>query len=723
MDLHPHGAPSDAEEIRAYLDDKSPVADERVVDRLLGSPRYGERWARHWLDVARYADTKGYVFLEDKDYPWAYTYRDYVIRSFNDDLPYDRFVVEQLAADQLPLGEDKRALAALGFLTVGARFMNNVQDILDDRIDVTTRGLMGLTVTCARCHDHKFDPIPTADYYALYGVFASSVEPSVPPTFAPPPRTEEYAAFERELGRREAEHEEFVGSKYAQLVEGSKRRAAEYLLAAQAARKKPKTDEFMLIADGHDLNPAMVGRWRALLDRTRRQHDPVFAPWHALAELPADHFREKARPILESMGRRTDPARRVNAPLIRSLLDADPADLAAVAAVYSRVLNRAEMVRAETDERSRLNGSTRDSLGDEDYDALRRVFHARDAPPDLPRASIDSLSLVPDRPSQEKLLELKRAVDDWRATGPGAPPRAMALVDLPRPIDPHVFIRGNPASPGPAVKRRFLTALSEGEPAPFTKGSGRLELAKAIADRENPLTARVLVNRVWMLHFGSPLSTPRATSAPRSDPPSHPELLDHLASAFMEDGWSLKRLHRRIVLSATFRQASDDRPEGRAIDPENRWLWRMNRRRLDWESTRDFMLATSGRLDPTVGGPPVKDILTADSRRRTIYGAIDRLNLPGLYRSFDFPDPNATSAQRHETSVPPQALFFMNHPLIRDSALALFRRETSGPRRRSIGDSTAASPSCSAGPQRGVSGPWSASSSADPTPTRANGSG
>jgi hypothetical protein len=668
------GLPPSPEDVREFEADTSPDAERKVVDRLLASPHYGERWARHWLDIARYADTKGYVFFEDKEYPWAYTYRDYVVRSLNEDKPYDQFVVEQIAADLLPLGDDKRALAALGFLTVGGRFMNNVQDILDDRIDVTTRGLMGLTVSCARCHDHKFDPIPTADYYALYGVFASSVEPSVPPLLGPPPDTEDYRAFERELQRREAELEVFVRSAYDRLIDGSKRRAGEYLLAAQAAKDKPKTDEFMLIADGHDLNPAMTARWRSVLDRSRKQHDPVFAPWHALAALASDDFPAKSAAILEQMARRTDKAKRINPVLLRALIEANPRSLGEVADVYERVLNLAEGIWVDASSRARLERKKPGPLPEESYEALRKVFHGPDAPPNLPRSALDNLSLFPDRPSQDRFQDLKRAVDTWRATGAGAPPRAMALSDLPHPIEPRVFVRGNPNTPGPAVPRRFLSALPEVRSTAFEEGSGRLEFARAIVDRKNPLTARVLVNRVWMLHFGSPLVDTPGDFGARSDPPSDPDLLDHLATAFMNDGWSLKALHRRIVLSAAFRQASDDRPEARRVDPENRRHWRMNRRRLDWESTRDFMLAAAGRLDPAVGGPPVKDIVESGSRRRTLYGAIDRLNVPGLYRSFDFPDPSTTAPQRVETSVPPQALFFMNHPLTRESAAGLVAR-------------------------------------------------
>ena len=201
------GLPPTAEEVEAFEKDSARRRWEKVIDRLLASPHYGERWGRYWLDVARYADTKGYVFNEDRNFPYAYTYRDYVIRSFNEDKPYDRFVIEQLAADQLALGDDKRPLAAMGFLTLGRRFLNNQHDIIDDRIDVVTRGLMGLTVTCARCHDHKFDPIPTTDYYSLYGVFASSIEPKELPLIGEVKRTPEVIAFEKELEKREAEYE------------------------------------------------------------------------------------------------------------------------------------------------------------------------------------------------------------------------------------------------------------------------------------------------------------------------------------------------------------------------------------------------------------------------------------------------------------------------------------------------------------------------------------
>ena len=291
------GLPPTPSEVESFEADTSPLAYERVIDRLLASPRYGERWARYWLDVARYADTKGYILFQEPDYHWAYTYRDYVIDAFNHDLPYDRFLIEQIAADRLPAVHGRRPLPALGFLTLGARFMGNVHDVIDDRIDVICRGLMSLTVTCARCHDHKFDPIPAQDYYSLYSVLASTREPEIPPEAGESPRTPAYTQFVQELAVRQRKLSDFVTAKHRELVESTKRRAAEYLLAAQQALDQPTTEDFMLLADGNDLNPAMLVRWQAYLIRTRKEHDPVFAPWHALAALSAARLRRPCRPI------------------------------------------------------------------------------------------------------------------------------------------------------------------------------------------------------------------------------------------------------------------------------------------------------------------------------------------------------------------------------------------------------------------------------------------
>jgi hypothetical protein len=669
------GLPPTPEEIAAFEADTSSDPYARVVDRLLASPHYGERWGRHWLDVARYADTKGYVFFQEGDYPWAYTYRDYLIRSFNEDLPYDQFLLQQLAADQLPLGKERRPLAALGFITVGGRFMNNVQDILDDRIDVVTRGLLGLTVSCARCHDHKFDPIPTRDYYALYGVFASSVEPEEEPLFTDPPRTPAYRKFQKELAARDKKLSDFLNDKYAQLISKAKTRAAEYLLAAHAGRNQPRIDDFMIIAEGNELNPLMIARWQAFLRRTRKERDPVFAAWHLLADLPEKDFASRAKELCIRLTSGQVGDTRIHPLVAKALASKPPATLADAARCYGELLTETDRLWQEALRRAAQSKQpTPTRLEDPLRESLRQVFYRPDAPSSIPLSQIDDLSLLPDRPSQDVVQKLRKSVREWRTNGPGAPPRAMALVDAPVPYDPCVFIRGNPNNRGELVPRQLPELLAGPKRQPFRHGSGRLELARAIAARGNPLTARVLVNRVWLHHFGKGLVSTPSDFGLRSDPPTHRNLLDHLATTFMDQGWSIKKLHRLIVLSATYQQQSDDRPDCKRADPENRLVWKMNRRRLDFEAVRDTLLAVSGRLDPTVGGPSVKDVLSPACRRRTLYGHIDRLHVPGLFRAFDFPSPDASSPQRDQTMIPQQALFFMNDPLVVECARQLVQQ-------------------------------------------------
>jgi Protein of unknown function (DUF1553)/Protein of unknown function (DUF1549)/Planctomycete cytochrome C len=669
------GLPPTPEEVAAFEADPRPDAFARVVDRLLASPHYGERWGRYWLDVARYADTKGYVFFEENDYPWAYTYRDYVIRAFNDDLPYDRFVLEQLAADQLLLGPDQRPLTALGFLTLGGRFMNNQQDILDDRIDTVTRGLLGLTVACARCHDHKFDPIPSKDYYSLYGVFAGCVEPTVPPLFEEPPQTPAYAAFAKELQARQQRLAQFVRTKHDELIQSVRTRLAEYLLAAHATQDQPNMQDFMLIAEGNDLNPHMVIRWQSYLRQTRKNRHPVFALWHGCAALPAEDFEQTTRGLCARFLSREGRIQPVNPLVLRAFATRTPRNLAEAAERYRELLNGVDRLWQQALADSAATGKPSPAaLPDPAQEELRQVFYGIDSPTNIAINPVGDLDLLPDRPSQAKLQELRKAVETWRATGPAAPPRAMVLEDAPKPYPARVFIRGNPNNPGEDVPKQFLAVLSGSDRKPFEHGSGRLDLARAIVDRRNPLTARVLVNRIWLHHFGKGLVHTPSDFGLRSEPPTHPELLDYLAARFMQNGWSIKHPHRLIMLSAVYQQESDDRPACRAVDPENNLLWKMSRTRLDFEATRDALLATAGALDRRIGGRSFKDLMAAQSTRRTVYAYLDRLNVPGLFRTFDFPSPDASSPQRDVTTVAPQALFLMNNPFVLEQARRLLRR-------------------------------------------------
>lgn len=664
------GLPPTPAEVEAFLADEAPDAYARLVDRLLASPHYGERWGRHWLDVARYADTKGYAFAQERKYPYSYTYRDYVISAFNCDLPYDRFVLEQLAADRLELA-DKRDLAALGLLTVGRKF-NNRHDDIDDQIDMVCRGLLGLTVACARCHDHKYDAVPTEDYYSLYGVFASTKEPDDLPVIAPPDETAQYAVFKQGLDERRAVLEKFAAAELAEVQETARQRTGDYLarVASTPAETSPRRRGSSSL-DRSELRPKVVEKWRAYLSPQAAPGHAALSPWHEIQKLPEQGFAEKWGELLARLSALPEGTAQgqVN-PLVKRALTAEPPQNRADAArVYGTLLADAYAAWKEA-------GANKESLAklSPEQRQLAEMLVAESTPTNIPRGElVEYLS----RDKKNKYRELEKEIKTYEANSPGAPARAMVLVDNPQPHEPRVFIRGNEGRQGNQVPRQFVGVLTAGPRQPFKNGSGRLELAQAIVDPENPLTARVIVNRVWMHHFGEPLVTTPSDFGVRSAPPSHPELLDYLAWTLRESGWSLKALHRQLVLSSAYQQASNDRPDCRAVDSENRLYWRMNRRRLEFEALRDAALAAAGRLDETFSGRPV-EITDAKNRRRTVYGFIDRQDLPGLLRVFDFASPDQSSASRPRTTVPQQALFLMNSSFAIEQGKALVSRAEIG---------------------------------------------
>lgn len=667
------GLPPTAEEVAAFENDKSDDAFANVVDRLLASTAYGERWGRHWLDVARYADTKGYVFTEERKYPFSYTYRDYVIRAFNNDLPFDRFVTEQLAADQLPMGDDKTPLAAMGFLTVGRRFGNSQLDIIDDRIDVVARGLLGMTVACARCHDHKYDPIPTDDYYSLSGVFASSVEPGELPQIGAPTLNDAYREYERELAKREGEIEGFVAEQLTALIAEIRSHTADVLAVVIDKDAKSLPDSVKLELGSDEMRREVVNRWRNYLAETAKQSHPVFGPWNQLAAVPAENFGPAAANLIAGLNEAADAQPRTNAIVKQALAATPPQTMRDVAAVYGRLLAdvNAQWLKLRSEKPAEGAAPPAPALPDAAAEELRQVLYAEKNPTTVTK---EEFRRFVNRAVRDKLTEKRRAVETFKANSPAAPPRAMVMNDAAQPTQPHVMIRGNPGRPGKQVPRRFPQVLAGVDGPAFQKGSGRLELAQAIASPANPLTARVIVNRVWMHHFGKGLVATPSDFGFRGSPPSHPDLLDHLASSFMDEGWSLKKLHRRIMLSNTWQQASDDRPENLQLDSENRLLWKQNRQRLEFEPMRDALLAAAGRLDTTLGGRPVDLFATPFSNRRAVYGFIDRQDLPGTFRVFDFASPDVSTAMRPQTTVPQQALFGMNSPFVVEQARALATR-------------------------------------------------
>lgn len=658
------GLPPTAEEVDAFVADSKPDAYAQVVERLLASPQYGERWGRYWLDVARYADTKGYLAGgEERRYAFSFTYRDYVIAAFNSDKAYDQFITEQLAADLLPSAKDKSNLAALGFLTLGRRFLNNQNDIIDDRIDVVTRGTLGLTVACARCHDHKFDPIPTSDYYSLHGVFASSREPTELPLLHELQDSPEYKDY---LKQREKIEEEITAFKTAQIdkfLHELRQHIGDYLLRAHEAEliDRSKLDTF---AGEHKLNPLVLRRWMSRGGSTNI--DPVFEPWFQLS--CATNISSEAPGLLSKLS--IQPG--LNPIVLKSLMRSFTNSLREAANSYGNLFKEVDAEWAHLIEDAAKQSKPRPSgLPDPDREAIRQVLYAENAPFNPPR---DQVTGIVAQPISDGTAPLRNKIEALNWTHPGAPARAMALVDIPDPHDSHILLRGSPGNPGPKVPRRFLEALSSNDRATFTNGSGRLELARAIVSPANPLTARVYVNRIWLHHFGEGLVKTPGDFGVRTEVPVQKQLLDYLAATFMESGWSTKELQRQIVLSATYQQSCEASPDSLATDPENNLYSHMNRQRLDFEAARDTLLALGGKLDAKLGGLPVDIETQPFSMRRTVYALIERQNLPGVFRTFDFANPDTSSQQRFHTTVPQQALFLMNSPFVVEQARNLARR-------------------------------------------------
>lgn len=649
------------QEIEAFVGDDSPTAVSELVDRLLAAPQFGEKWARLWLDIARYADTKGYVFVEERRYPFSYTYRDYVIQALNSDKPFDQFIVEQLAADQLGYPEGDPALAAMGFLTVGPRFLKDVNAIIDDRIDVVARGMMGMTLGCARCHDHKYDPMPTADYYSLYGVFASSHEPDILPRVAEADTASpDYQHYQAELRRREKEVNDYLDTVHAELTTQARVRVKDFLLSlAQRANRVPPGIEIKI---DPPLRDKLIDQWQQYMSRHLKREDRVWFALAHLTELSPDGFAAAAAAEISTWNtEQCHPA------ILLALNAHPPQNIVQVVEAYGKVLDD---IRQRWDH-DRIAKPELESLADPDAEQLRQVLFGGDSPGVFPREQVEQIL---GRDHRERTRELRTKVAEWEVTAPGAPPRGMVLLDNTTPTEPVVFERGNPGRRGPVVPRRSPRIISGNKSPAFTQGSGRLELARTIASPENPLTSRVWVNRVWLQLFGSGLVTSPSDFGVRTDPPSHPELLDWLASRFMDSGWSTKELIREIVLSSTYRQSISVSSLADSIDPENRLLWRQNRRRFQFEQMRDSMLSAAGVLDDRMNGRPVELEARPFTHRRSIYSFIDRNNFSSLLRTFDYPSPDASNPQRPNTTVPQQALFGLNSPFIEELAQATAAR-------------------------------------------------
>ncbi len=567
------GLPPTPEESDAFVKDTSANAWAATVDRLLASPRFGERWGRHWLDVARYGESSG----KDRNVPYRYAwrYRDYVIDSFNADKPYDRFILEQLAGDLLQsksAAEHNELLVATGFLALGPKAVTTRDpeqfkvDVIDDQIDVTGRALLGMTIACARCHDHKFDPIPTTDYYALAGIFHS---------------TETYSGVR--------------------------------------ANKKTAGDKQLLPLTG--------------VEETAKPPPP---------------------PTAEQTAHREEIAK------IESELDA-------LHAMQRQAAKRAGPNKKLAQNMKRGRG--------------KQVQYRPPVAASAPK--IDQKDL------RDKIKSLEDRLDELEKDPSPRAFLAMGVRDAQSPADFHVLNRGELKDKGPDVPRGVLTVLKTPQTAHINPAhSGRMELARWIADKNNPLTARVMVNRVWEHLFGQGIVDTVDNFGALGNEPSNPELLDLLAVQFMEQKWSVKRLIRSIVMSRVYRLSSDHNADNYAIDPSNRFLWRMDRRRLDAEEIRDALLAASGQLDlnrpdgspvlelgnTPVGGGKGMQAVRKPSNVRSVYLPILRGIVPEMLGVFDLADPSLIVGKRDVTTVPTQALFLMNNPFVLKQSDEMARR-------------------------------------------------
>jgi cytochrome c553 len=618
------GLPPTPEELADFISDKTPNAYQKVVDRLLASPKYGERWGRHWLDLVRYAETNGHEFDDDKLDAWRY--RDYVIRAFNQDLPYDQFIREHIAGDLLPnkrLNSDSSALES----PVGTSFywfgevLNSATDSVksradevDNQVDVVSKAFQGLTVACARCHDHKFDPIPTADYYALAGVMHSTeVQESV---IDSPVRREQIEAVRQQ-----------IAPPLASPVSPSQ--FADWRVSGAAFRNAPQQGIANSAESGSD---KFVG------------------------SLTSPKFRmPKLWVHVRIGGTKSDAKLKENAPLRFTM----------VADGYKGM-----HLASDGDETPHWK-SMRMTL------AIGRMcyFEIVDRSPDG-HIVVDKIVFSD---SKEPPADEAPAIARPQLLESEIPPSAFATVASDwESHNVRIHIRGNHKNLGEEVPRRFLQIVAGENQKPITSGSGRLEMANAIANPENPLTARVMVNRIWQHHFGYGIVRSVDNFGKMGDRPTHPELLDFLASEFIKSGWSIKAMHRMILLSATYQMSSKVDAAAAKVDPENKLLHHMPVRRLEAEGVRDSILAVSGTLDPTMYGPSVPPHISSyqDGRgkpaagpldgngRRSIYIQVRRNFLTPMFLAFDYPLPISTIGTRGTSTVPSQALIMMNNEFV-----------------------------------------------------------
>ena len=748
------GLPPTAAEVDAFENDTSPEAWDKLVDRLLASSAYGEKWGRRWLDVARYADSNG--MDENLAHGNAWRYRDYVIRSFNADKPYNQFVKEQIAGDLLPGGTpEERAdrLTGTGFLVIGPKMlaeddpMKMRMDIIDEQVDTLGQAFLGLTLGCARCHDHKFDPLTQADYYAVAGMFYSTKSMRsygvVAQWHERPIGSAESVVKLAEFDKKRAAASEAVKKPEKQLrdtvktrLDVERKRASEYAEAAlQLARRRdplklvvadPAKDEVKgrvlveaenytrgnakKLTDGYGAGIGVIINDGTLPNVAEYDLD---VPADGVYQIALRYAAQTARPTVLSVGGkviRSDAAGEVTGSW-------DPDGQKWFAEATVNLTKGKTTLRLEcagpfphfdklallplSKEQAVAASPTAEEVAKEKkllLPALRAwtklaekwkdKLHAAD---ELAKIATDLQGPFKNSPELDTAIdatlaaEVKKAKDELAAVEKAKPAveEAMAVEDDAKPQDLRVHLRGSHLTLGAEVPRRFPVIVAGEKQAPITKGSGRLELAEWVASKDNPLTARVMANRVWLGHFGTGLVRTPDNFGRLGERPTHPELLEYLASEFVASGWSVKHLHRLIVKSVAYRISTEFNADSFRTDPDNRAYWRFNRRRLDVEELRDGMLGVAGNLDRKAGGTLLSTknrgyVNTTGGRgsidftapRRSVYLPVVRSGLFDVFQANDFPDPSTPSGLRPQTTVPAQALFHLNSFVADQSAEA-----------------------------------------------------
>jgi hypothetical protein len=677
------GLPPTDDEVEAFVNDKSPNAWEKVVDRLLASPRYGERWGRHWLDVARYAeddvrglDPKGRGYMP---FDGAYRYRDWVIKSFNNDLAYDQFLKMQLAGDLLPVKSDAEKndnLVATTYLGAGPWVWDQAEpvqgraDERNERVDAVTRGMLGLTVACARCHNHKYDPIAQADYYKVVSIFASSTYKTYP--VVSPALTAAYDKKVVEEATMRADLRDYTTDLSKQLAGALAAQTADYMTAAWHVLGKDKktVDE---ASSSAKVDPEVLQRWVDFLGK-KEQPFPYLNDWNAMLASP-DSTEDQAKVLAEAFQKEVVRVRSAAAeiqhqndivkakndvPERRVVLDTNPGkfdtfdefcpgcelELKALPTDDAK-LYQAIFVSQSGDEEERFKPGVLVFTG---WSLTRRLGE--------PFASYIA-------EQQKKVADLDKNLKDTTY------PYVNGVTDKPKAVDVNLNVRGNPHSPGPVVQRGFLTVLSPPDKKPYSDGSGRMDFANDIA--YHPLAARVIVNRIWKWHFGSGIVNTPDNFGVMGDKPSNPELLEYMADEFVNHGRSIKWLQKQIMLSAVYQQSTQESPEAHDKDGANTLYSHFNRQRLDAEEIRDSILDVSGDLDLKQTSGPSTDF-TEDNLRRTVFAKVSRFRLNNYLMVFDFPNPSFTSEQRFSSNVPLQQLYFMNNPFVYKQAGVLADR-------------------------------------------------